>query len=76
VSPFERPLTTPELDAFSRGFTSRRVRAFSLPFVNAAQTIPALNRYVHAAYEYDRKLLARIPALTPYAGIRVVELTK
>ncbi len=76
VSPFERPLTTPELDTFSRDFTSRRVRAFSLPFVNAAQTIPALGRYVHAAYEYDKKLLARMPALTPFAGIRVVELTK
>jgi SAM-dependent methyltransferase len=37
VSPFERPLTTPELGAFGRGFKSYTGRAFSLPFVSAAE---------------------------------------
>jgi SAM-dependent methyltransferase len=76
VSPFERPLTTRELNAFSRGFMSREVRAFSLPFVNAAQGIPPLRRYVNAAYKWDQKVLAYLPALVPFAGIRVVQLTK
>ena len=76
VSPFERPLTTPELIAFGQDFISHTGRAFALPFVNAAQTIRPLLRYVDAAYKCDQKVLARLPALAPFAGIRVVQLTK
>jgi hypothetical protein len=52
------------------------MRPFSLPFVNAVQGIAPLRRYVMSAYRYDHKLLTRMPALTPFAGIRVVELAK
>jgi hypothetical protein len=76
VSPFERPLTTPELRQFSGLFQSSRMRPFSLPFVNAAQGIAPFRRYVMSAYKYDRTLLSRLPSLTPFAGIRVLELAK
>jgi ubiquinone/menaquinone biosynthesis C-methylase UbiE len=76
ISPFERPLTSPELRQFGQSFSSSRMRPFSLPFVNAVQGLPPLRRYVMSAYKYDHKLLTRMPALTPFAGIRVVELAK
>ena len=76
ISPFERPLTSPELRQFGQSFSSSRMRPFSLPFVNAVQVIAPLRRYVMSAYKYDHKLLTRMPALTPFAGIRVVELAK
>jgi len=76
VSPYERPLTSPELREFSRPFASSTIRAFSLPFVNAVQVIPPLRRYVFTAYRYDQRLLNWMPALTPYCGVRVLELTK
>lgn len=76
VSPFERPLTTPELQQFSRRFTNATSRAFSLPFVNVAQVMPPLRRYLFAAYRRDAQLLKRIPALTFLAGVRVIELIK
>jgi hypothetical protein len=40
VSPFERPLTSAELDRFGSRFSRQRVRAFSLPFVNLTQACP------------------------------------
>jgi ubiquinone/menaquinone biosynthesis C-methylase UbiE len=76
VSPYERPLTSPELRQFSQPFASCAVRAFSLPFVNAASAIAPLRRYLHAAYRYDRQLLRRVPSLTVFSGIRVIEVTK
>jgi len=76
VSPFERPLTSRELAEFSSRFSSCSLRAFSLPFVNLTQVVPALQSKVHAAYRLDRAILARVPALAHYAGVRVLELTK
>jgi SAM-dependent methyltransferase len=76
ISPFERPLTTPELQAFARPFAHATMRAFSLPFVNVAQVMPALRRYLFAAYRRDAQILKRMPALTFLAGIRVIELAK
>ena len=76
VSPYERPLTTPELERFSRRFSFCSMRPFSLPFVNAAQTLPPLKRYLHTAYRYDRRLLQWKPGLKRFAGLRVLELTK
>ena len=76
ISPFERPLTSPELRRFSRSFASSTIRAFSLPFVNAAQAIVPLRRYLNSAYRYDYELLTRMPKLTVFSGIRVLQLTK
>jgi SAM-dependent methyltransferase len=76
VSPFERPLTTPEVERFSGRFRSATIRAFSLPFVNVIGAIPRLKRYLRAAHRLDGATLARIPALAPFSTIRVFELTK
>jgi ubiquinone/menaquinone biosynthesis C-methylase UbiE len=76
ISPFERPLTTPELNEFGSRFVRSRMRAFALPFVSAAQVVPPLRRFVHDAYAWDAKILRRVPQLTPFAGIRVVEFVK
>jgi SAM-dependent methyltransferase len=77
VSPFERPLTTPELKAFAAGFRVLAWRAFSLPFVNLAQVaFPLKRRLVFSAYALDRAVLTRIPALAPFGGIRVIALAK
>jgi SAM-dependent methyltransferase len=76
VSPFERPLTTPELAAFAEHFDVVAWRAFSLPFVNVAQVTPPLKQFVLSAYMLDRAILQRIPALKAFAGIRVIALAK
>lgn len=76
ISPFERPLTDPELARFSAPFASVRRRAFLLPHVSIAQVLPPARRYVDACYRADAALLRRYPRLATYAGIRVLELTR
>lgn len=76
VSPFERPLGASELERFAGRFRSRSFRAFSLPFVNLTQAVPALRRWVHPAYRLDGALLRRMPGLLPFTGVRVMEVVK
>jgi hypothetical protein len=76
VSPFERPLTASELQRFAARFRSSSARAFSLPFVNAAQALPPLRRYIHPAYHLDGAILKRFPILTPFTGVRVLHVEK
>ena len=76
VSPFERPLTTPELQRFASRFRSMSSRGFSLPFVNVTQALSPLRRFIHPAYRLDGAILRRIPALTPFAGGRVIQVHK
>jgi SAM-dependent methyltransferase len=76
VSLYERPLTSEELARFAERFRTLRIRAFSLPFVNLAQLIPALRRYLHSAYQLDGTLLRRLPHLVRYSTIRVIEVVK
>lgn len=76
VSPYERPLTSRELARFGERFSSRRMRGFSLPFVNLAQAMRPLRRYVHEAYHLDGALLKRLPPLLRYSAIRVIEVVK
>jgi ubiquinone/menaquinone biosynthesis C-methylase UbiE len=76
ISPFERPLTTPEVKRFSARFRSSKIRAFSLPFVNLIRAIGPLKSYVRAACRLDGAALARVPALASFSTIRVFELTK
>jgi SAM-dependent methyltransferase len=76
VSPFERPLTSAELNRFAAPFSQRRIRAFSLPFVNLTQAVPTLRRYIHTAYRVDGAILSRMPGLTPFTGTRVLEVVK
>ncbi len=76
ISPFERPLTDAELRRFARRFSSYRVRAFSLPYVNLAQVLPGVRRRIDAFYRFDAKVLRRWPRLGHFAAIRVFEVTK
>lgn len=76
VSPYERPLTDEELNAFSRGFFVSRTRVFSLPHVNLAAVLPYVRDRIAPMYRLDRALLQRFPSLAPYATARVVELVK
>jgi len=76
LSPFERPLTDGELREFARPFTSVRQRAFLLPPVAIGSKLPVVKKHVDFLYRNDAALLRRMPALTYYAGIRVMELTR
>jgi SAM-dependent methyltransferase len=76
VSDYERPLTDEELRRFGQGFRDYRSRAFSLPFINLAQVVPPLRRFVMALYRVDGSILRRVRFLDAYAGIRVVSMIK
>jgi SAM-dependent methyltransferase len=76
VSDYERPLTDAELRQFGSRFSRMHTRAFSLPFVNLAQVVPALRRYILSIYKVDGWILKRTRALDKLAGIRVLVLTK
>ncbi len=76
ISPFERPLTDRELGEFAESFSSMRQRAFTLPHVQLGQVLPFMKKQVAALYRSDRAVLQLLPALSYYAGIRVIELTR
>lgn len=76
ISPYERPLTDEELRAFTAPFSSVRVRAFELPYVQAGHLLPILRKRVSALYQSDAALLRRFPSLNYCAGVRVIEVTK
>ena len=76
ISPFERPLTDEELREFAAPFSSVRVRAFGLPHVQLGQVLPFVRKKVDTLYRSDRALLHALPALSYYAGIRVIEVAR
>jgi SAM-dependent methyltransferase len=76
ISPFERPLTDRELREFAAPFSKVRVRAFGLPHVQLGQVLPGVKKHVSALYRTDRALLHAFPALSYYAGIRVIQVTR
>ncbi len=76
ISPFERPLTDHELQAFAGRFSSLRTKAFALPFVKLAMLIPRVRKNPDWWYGLDARLLARFPLLRQYASIRVLEVVK
>jgi SAM-dependent methyltransferase len=76
VSDYERPLTDAELRMFAAPFSNFRSRAFSLPFINVAQVVPALRRHVLSLYKADGAILRRTQILDRFAGIRVVSMMK
>jgi SAM-dependent methyltransferase len=76
ISPFERPLTDSELREFAAPFSSVRARAFNLPHVPLGALLPMVKKKPDLLYRSDRTLLHAIPALSYYAGIRVIEVTK
>jgi ubiquinone/menaquinone biosynthesis C-methylase UbiE len=76
VSDYERPLTDQELRQFASGFSAYHSRAFSLPFINLAQVVPAFQHQIMRLYRIDGWILNRTRALDAYAGIRVVAMKK
>jgi SAM-dependent methyltransferase len=76
VSPFERPLTTPELERFGMPFQLTNRRRFRLPFVSVVQVAPILRRWTMAACRLDGWLLKRLPRLGRLSSVTVFELTK
>ena len=76
ISPFERPLTDPELALFSKPFSKTRLRPFLLPHVQLASVIPVVKDQIYPLYNSDDALLRAMPALQHFAAIRVMELTK
>jgi SAM-dependent methyltransferase len=76
ISPFERPLTDEELEQFAAPFASVRARAFGLPHVQLGQVLPVVKHNVAGLYRSDRALLRAVPALSYYAGIRVIEVIR
>jgi SAM-dependent methyltransferase len=76
VSDYERPLTDVELRRFASAFERVRMRAFSLPFINLAQVVPALNRHILALYRLDGALLRLTRQFDALTGIRVISMVK
>jgi len=76
VSPFERPLTEPELEKFAESFSAYRSRAFSIPFVNLIEVLGLSENLLHRAIRLDGKILKSAPFLKNYASVRVIEMTK
>jgi SAM-dependent methyltransferase len=76
VSEYERPLTDAELESFAAEFRDFRSRAFSLPFINLSNVVPALRRHILRIYKVDGAILRRTRALDAFAGIRVVSMRK
>jgi SAM-dependent methyltransferase len=74
ISPFERPLTSAQLDQISEGFKCESIRRFRLPFVSVARRIsPRLARF---AYPVDAWLLRTFPSLGHFATVEVRKLTR
>ena len=76
VSPYERPLTDTEIVDFARDFSHVTVQAFCLPHVQVGRVLPLVRRAWRQLYALDSLLLRRAPALSHYASIRVISLTK
>lgn len=76
ISPYERPLTDPELERFATGFQQWSVRAFALPHVQVGQVLPVVKNHWRKLYEMDKTMLRGAPWLARYASIRVISLTK
>jgi hypothetical protein len=76
VSPFERPLTTPELERFGGPFRLTNLRRFRLPLVSLVQIAPVLCRWINAACRLDGWLLAWFPRLGRLSSVTVFEITK
>lgn len=74
VSPFERPLTTPELVALVKGLNRTNYRRFALPFIGVFKW--ARTSVMRWAAQMDGQILKLYPWLQRYAGIAVMRLEK
>ena len=69
-------MTDAELTAFAKPFSGCRLRAFQLPHVALGEALPVVRQRVDPLYRSSRAMLNAFPALSYYAGIRVIEVTK
>jgi len=76
VSPFERPLTTPEVKRFCAPFRLTNRRRFWLPLVRLVSFTPALRRWTRCAYRLDRWLLKYFFFLRSFSSVTVFEIVK
>lgn len=77
VSAFERPLTDDELAQYANEFSSYSTKAFRLPTTNLVNVLPTLERRLsRACHRFDAAVLKRVPALSRYTTMRVIEMVK
>lgn len=74
VSPFERPLRMDEIRGFASRFAGFEARTFQLPFVPAVML--TAKRYEKQAFDADKKLQERFPALRYFSTVVVFEVRK
>jgi SAM-dependent methyltransferase len=73
ISPYERPLSDREIEQFASGFSQRSIKAFALPHLQVGKVLRVPQKPL---YEWDRRLLDRLPWLTRYASVQVIDLVK
>ena len=76
ISPFERPLTFAEIDAFASRFRRCRTREFDLPIVQVFRVLGLTGRWERLAYASSAALLERFSFLRRYASAVVFEVEK
>jgi ubiquinone/menaquinone biosynthesis C-methylase UbiE len=76
VSPFERPLTDQELEAFAECYRRYSSKAFALPHISLCRLLPLAQRYEFSLYRLDRAILNRFQSLDHYATVKVIEMIK
>ena len=76
ISPFERPLTFAEVEAFGARFRTGHSRAFDLPFVQVARVAGLAARWQQLAYTSSAALLKAVPALRHFASVVVFDVRK
>ena len=76
VSPFERPLTDAELTDYAKDFASCHRKAFWLPTVSLTRILPIARKFASTVYKYDSIALEKLPLLSHYATIRVMQVVK
>jgi len=76
VSPFERPLTDREIEAFAMPY-KHRARTFQLPLSRIAHVLRVENeRAIEFCARVDSYLLRRFPSLVYYGAVKVFEMVK
>lgn len=76
VSPYERPLTTAEINRFGEAFSKMRSKDFRLPWTGLVDAVPFFRKYERQFFEFDATLIARYPVLRYYSTVKVFDLVK
>jgi SAM-dependent methyltransferase len=76
VSPFERPLTTREIQEFGAKFRPGYSGSFELPWLSRPKRIPGIKMWSQSMALFGQTMLKRYPFLQHYASVHVFELIK